>query len=325
LKRLKVRHVLYQSLVHSMPKSYHSVLDCLYQCIGDKKFKVVGWGNKTKAYGLKPSEFHEFENCTRRMFYQCRYSLLAQNFIKEIKTDKTKKSNHKPKYGITPLGIIKLFQSKPIGLQEFNDFMKMLADNYDYDDEFPSVYHTDMIDYEELDINYIAMWYELTNKKLSKDIYSSIVKMFEGIKPNILCKVLFEAIKYIEIDFDGKKTEVTLGINSKNSRIVLWKFEIKDDAISCLWSPYGDEFDQFGGDYVNEEWTFKNFYFHLTEFILEIMWYNLSVHYYKELPRYLLQGNTLQDRAQRTGPADGFIDMLNTLVFLMAPQMLSQK
>lgn len=312
-------------MVHSMPKSCDSILDCLYQCIDDKKFKIVGWGNKIKAYGLKPSEFTGFENCTRRMFYQCRNSLLAQIFIKEIKTDKTKNSNHKPKYAITLLGIIKLFQSKPFGFQEFNDFMKMLADNYDFDDEFPSVYHSDGVDYEELDVNYIAVWYELTNKKLSNDVFTNIVKMFKGIKPQILCKVLLEAIKYIDIDFDGKKTKVSLGINSKNNRIALWKFEIINDTISCLWSPYSDEFDQFGGDYVDEEWTFKNFYFHLIEFILEIMWYNLSVHYYNELPMYLRQVNTPQGIPQRTWPADYFIDMLNSLVFMMAPKMLSQK
>src|SRR6185437_16904572 len=119
------------------------------QAIGRSEYSVLGWGKTAKGYGIKPIEFDKFHDCSRSIFYKCRQSLLNQKLIDVIKTDKTKRTDHNPRYTITLLGIIKLFQTKPIGKTEFHDIMKTFSEHYDSDDGPESVFYSEAVDYKK--------------------------------------------------------------------------------------------------------------------------------------------------------------------------------
>jgi len=309
-------------MAHFMPNLCEKVLDCLYQCFGKKEYRILGWGNITKGYGLKPVEFDRFQDCSRSIFYKCRNQLLNQKLIDIIKTDKTKRTGHKPRCVITLLGIIKLFQTKPIGTREFNEIMEVLAENY-IDDNTQTIFHSDHVDYEEMDDDsYLGLWYRLVDKKKPSDTSEAILKMFEGIKPQILCDVLFEVLKGIEIIAMNGSVESSFSLNiSKYNKVTLWKFKLENDTINCIWSPQPPEWREWDDDLTGDDWTLQEFYFHVVEYILESMWYTLSKYHFRELPKYLVEGKTEQDKIQHSGPIDYFMDMLNGMVFDMTSKM----
>jgi len=309
-------------MAHFTPNSYEKVLDCLYQSIGDRTYKVSGWGNVTKGYGLKPSEFSRFSGCSRSMFYKSKKQMLAQGLITPINTDKTKQTRHKPRYAITFLGMIKLFQRKNIGVEDFNNFMKSLAGNMVYDEMNSTVFHSSA-DYEELDEDsYLGLWYELTELKRPSNVHDALTRMFEKIRPSLLCQVLSDILQGVELRWDDKATHVTLSINvSEYNRVTFWKFILKDGSIDCVSSPAPPEFREMPDDYASEDLPIKEFYFHLCEFVLSGVWYILSKYHYEKLPKYLVQGNTLQDMAQRTGPINYFMDIVNDQVYALADKL----
>lgn len=288
-------------MAHFMPNSYEKVLDCFYQCFGKKEYRILGWGNTTKGYGLKPSEFYKFDGCSRSIFYKCRDFLLTQKCIERLKTNKTKTTNHKPRYIITLLGIIKLFQTKIIGTEAFKGIMKIFADNYRLVGE-----------------DQVSLWYSITDRKQPKNSFEAIFGMFQGIKQPLLCQVLTEVLKSIEINSNEKTTEASFSINiSKYNRVTLWKFVFNGDIIKCVWSPVINKHGENRIKYVETNWTIEELNFHIIEFILESMWYILSKYYSKELPDYLLHGTSVQDQIEGSGPIHHFIDYTNGTVFDM--------
>ncbi|MEM4391710.1 MAG: hypothetical protein QXG67_02865 [Candidatus Nitrosotenuis sp.] len=310
-------------MAHFMPDSSEKVLDCLYQSIGNKAYRVSGWGNTTKGYGLKPSEFNRFSGCSRSVFYKCRKHLLAQKLIDVINTNKTKQSNHKPRYYITFLGIIKLFQKKVLGVEEFNFFIKSPANSFAYNESTPTVFHSEGVDFEQIDeYDYLNLWYDLTELKRPDNVHDAIIKMFENIEPALLCQVLSEILKGIEFRESSTGTDIILSMDiSKHNRVTLWKFTLKNGIINCILSPDPQESREWDDDYVTDDLPLDEFYFLLCEFILEGMWYILSKYHFRKLPKYLVQGNTQQDIAQDSGPIDYFIDMFNEYVTMLALKM----
>jgi len=302
-------------MAHFMPKLCEKVLDCLYQCFGKNEYRIWGWGKITKGYGLKPSdfdkfkpsEFDKFDGCSRSIFYKCRDFLLTQKCIEKLKTNKTITTNHKPRYAITLLGIIKLFQTKIIGTEAFKDIMKIFADNYILDDEGE---------------DQVSFWYSITGRKQPKNSFEAIFGMFQGIKQSLLCQVLTEVLKGIEINSNEKTTEVSFSINiSKYNRVTLWKFIFNDVIINCIWSPVINKHGEDRIKYVETNWTIEELNFHIVEFVLESMWYILSKYYSKELPEYWLRGTSVQAQIEGTGPIHTFIDYTNGMAFEMFEKM----
>lgn len=93
-----------------MPKSTELSLMALFECFGNEKYKITGWGKSNRGYGLKPADFDDdnFADCSRNMFNRARNKLLDNNLINYLNTNKTNNTNHKPRYIITPSGVIYL-------------------------------------------------------------------------------------------------------------------------------------------------------------------------------------------------------------------------
>jgi len=272
-----------------MHNSSQKTLDSLYQCIGEKRYKIAGWGNKIIGYGLKPSEFDNFEDSSRSMFYKNKNELLSQKYIESARTDKTKSTNHKPRYSITLLGILKLFQTKSIGSEGFKNIMQILSTHYpnDYDSNYSPSWES----YDEIeDYSFVLRWYLLANKKQPKQIDKAILKMFESIKPTILFEVLSKIINGVDTQLIDNSTECTFSINiSRYNRITFWKFIFKNNQITCVLGPGPLEYIGWEDEY---DLTLEEFNSELAEFILEGMWYILLKYYKEKLPKNLVHDLT---------------------------------
>lgn len=194
--------------------------------------------------------------------------------------------------------------------------MKILANGLSQSESNSTVFHSDGVDYEKINTDdYLSLWYNLTELKQPNNINDALIKMFDKIKPSLLCQVLSEIVKGIEINQEGNTTEILLSINiSTYNKVTLWKFVVRDKIISCIWSPAPSEWREWEDDLIYEGWALNELYFEIAEFVLAGTWYILSKYHFRKLPRYLINGNTMQDKAQGTGPIDYFMDMINDQV-----------
>lgn len=248
-----------------MPKLYDTVLDSLYKCIREKKPIVYGWGKVKRGYGLKPTEFDNFHGCSRSIFYKTRSKLLCQKLIDVIRTDKTSRTGHKPRYTITLLGIIKLFQTKPMSTDDFTEIMMILL-RYAY---FPS---------DEL--NTLSFWFRYTKQKLSKNFAHIYEQMFGKIDKQYLTKALTEVISSIKVEEFQKNIVVYLSYDFGNNNVLTFHKFISDGNNGILIS------------YVYEEWrkeenNIDEFLTLCADFIIGKLWFKLSTQYEKYLPELM--------------------------------------
>lgn len=287
---------------HFMRNSCNDVLDALYKCKGQKKYAIRGFSNKIKGYGLKPSEFENFEDCSRGIFYKCRKYLFDSHFIEVVDTNKTKSTTHKPRYGITLLGVIKLFYVKEIGYEKFKDMMNILSESYVFD-------HDD---------DCLSVWSHHTKKRITNSGINPFLKMFEGISTKILTESLKKVIMGIDMSYKHDHLVIQLADElSKSSGMVFWNLGVKGTEITCNWSPPSSivkiqnshNLAQTSEKKIST-YTFQDLYFIITDFILKHMWLKLYKEHQKSLPKYLFTPITRQDIADGKRPIDYLVDLV---------------
>lgn len=105
-----------------------NILYNLAKIWNDKKYVIRGWAQKPIGFGLKQSEFSDFEeksNSTKeRKFREYKHELLESKLIHEVYT-KNKKSG-RPYYQITPIGIAYLVQNSELETKDIRDCFDIL-------------------------------------------------------------------------------------------------------------------------------------------------------------------------------------------------------
>ena len=94
-------------------ENFTNILYNLLEVHGKKYYARYGFGKKLKGYGVKQSEFSEFENkahpTSERKFREYKEELIHRGFIEKFYT-KNKKAG-RPFYKITPIGIVYLVKN----------------------------------------------------------------------------------------------------------------------------------------------------------------------------------------------------------------------
>ena len=110
---------------------YSHILYHLVDIYGDKMYEIVGFKKKVLGYGIQQFEFSAIKDTsypiTERMFREYKNELITRGYIKEVYV---RRKDKRPRYVITPLGIVYLVQNMELSDNGIRKCVKIILQYY---------------------------------------------------------------------------------------------------------------------------------------------------------------------------------------------------